>query len=101
MLIYTDFENFTYFNQKCGYSVGDQILKEFSNYVIERLQNEESVYFTRVISDQFILYCYSIPGADLVKEVDRANEEFIRKQEIVYQEAGLRLSCLLYTSRCV
>ncbi len=96
MLIYTDFENFTYFNQKCGYSVGDQILKEFSNYVIERLQNEESVYFTRVISDQFILYCYSIPGADLVKEVDRANEEFIRKQEIVYQEAGLRLRSGIY-----
>lgn len=29
LMIYTDFENFKYFNYKYGYTVGDQLLKDF------------------------------------------------------------------------
>lgn len=34
IIVYSDFENFKYFNEKYGYAVGDQVLKEFSNYLV-------------------------------------------------------------------
>lgn len=51
VVIYTDFENFKYFNQKRGYSAGDRLLKEFSQYVMGLVGDELEVYFTRVVAD--------------------------------------------------
>lgn len=34
MMIYTDFENFKYFNYKYGYTLGDQVLKDFCSFII-------------------------------------------------------------------
>ena len=78
ILVYTDFEDFKYFNQKYGYSMGDQVLKEFSNYIIGRLEREEAVYFTRLVSDQFILFRPYEPDEDLEESVRQANEESIK-----------------------
>ena len=41
LVAYIDFINFKYFNQKYGYQIGDQLLKEYSNYMIEKLENGE------------------------------------------------------------
>ena len=37
IMVYSDFDNFKYFNQKYGYGMGDQILKEYANYMIDSL----------------------------------------------------------------
>lgn len=55
-VIYTDFEKFKRINAKYGYRVGDQILRQFSEYVISVLKTDMDVYFTRAISDHFILF---------------------------------------------
>lgn len=54
-LLYIDFADFKFFNQKYGYSQGDKVLKEFCNFVIQKLESLEGVHFTRVVSDQFLL----------------------------------------------
>jgi diguanylate cyclase (GGDEF)-like protein len=54
-ILYIDFAGFKYFNHKYGYGRGDELLKEFCNYVIKEGGSEEGVYFTRVVSDQFLL----------------------------------------------
>ena len=41
------------------YQIGDQLLKEYSNYMIEKLENGREIYFTRVVADQFILFMTS------------------------------------------
>lgn len=39
-LLYIDFADFKFFNQKYGYSQGDRVLKEFCNFVIQKLESE-------------------------------------------------------------
>lgn len=56
LMAYIDFDNFKYFNQKYGYEVGDQLLKEYSHYLVSVLENEQEVYFSRVVADQFVLF---------------------------------------------
>lgn len=53
LMIYTDFENFKYFNYKYGYTVGDQLLKDFCSSIISKIVDKHNLYFTRVVSDQF------------------------------------------------
>lgn len=77
VIVYSDFEDFKYFNQKYGYSMGDQLLREFANYVIETMEQEAEAYFTRVVADQFILFMPYDAGRDAVKGVTRINNEFI------------------------
>ena len=36
MMIYMDFENFKYFNYKYGYTLGDQVLKDFAVSLLEK-----------------------------------------------------------------
>ena len=50
-MIYTDFENFKYFNYKYGYTVGDQLLKDFCSSIIGKIVDKHNLYFTRVVSD--------------------------------------------------
>lgn len=80
VMIYSDFDNFKYFNQKYGYHMGDQVLREYCNYVIEHLENEQDTYFSRVVADQFVLFmpCQSPDyAADLFHQI---NEAFLQKQ---------------------
>lgn len=96
MLVYTDFEDFKYFNQKYGYSMGDQVLKEFSSYVISLLEREEGVYFTRVVSDQFILFCPYKAEDNLEASISQANEEFAKRQAKRFPDVRLRLRSGIY-----
>lgn len=96
MLIYSDFENFKYFNQKLGYSVGDQLLKDFCQFVIDLLKSESDVYFTRVIADQFILFapCQDI---EVVKEcTDRSNKVFAARYAAQFPEMQLKIRSGIY-----
>ena len=50
-VIYTDFENFKYFNQQYGYRSGDQLLKDFCDAVMENMKETDvgDIYFSRVV----------------------------------------------------
>lgn len=103
-MVYSDFENFKYYNQKYGYSMGDELLKEFANDIIGTMQNTEDVYFSRVVSDQFLLFMpYEWSTADVDKRVQRLNDEFVRQQHKRVPDAKLRIRTGIYrmTSECV
>ena len=68
-LIYIDFVGFKYFNHKYGYSCGDELLKEFCNHVIKEVGSEEGVYFSRVVSDQFVLLLPNKNRKDITEKI--------------------------------
>lgn len=95
-IIYTDFENFKYFNQRKGYGAGDQLLKKFTQIVTEVNENEADAYFTRVVADQFILFKRFGAEEDIAAIVRTANEEFSRMYAEVYPDVKLRLRSGIY-----
>lgn len=96
VMVYTDFENFKYFNQKWGYRMGDRLLREFSNYIIGTMQQEEQIYFTRVVSDQFLLFMPYKKRKDTVQAVDRLNQTFIEEQKMAFADTRIRLRTGIY-----
>lgn len=96
LMLYSDFLGFKYFNQKFGYCVGDQLLKEFSNYFIEKMENEEGVYFTRVVSDQFLMLLPYEKGSDFLEIIDQMNKEFEQIQSEKFPGAKIRLRTGVY-----
>ena len=75
IIVYSDFENFKYFNEKYGYAVGDQVLKEFSNYLVAGVRAVGDVYMTRVAGDQFAVYLPYRKPEDSTVFVERMNRE--------------------------
>lgn len=96
LMLYSDFIGFKYFNQKFGYCVGDQLLKEFSNYFIEKMENEKGVYFTRVVSDQFLMLLPYEKGSDFLEIIDQMNKEFEQIQSEKFPGAKIRLRTGVY-----
>ena len=96
VMLYSDFEGFKYFNQKCGYSVGDQLLKEYSNFFMEKLMQDEESFFTRVISDQFLMLIPYSKADDIVRKIDALNNEFVRLQSGKFQGAQIRVRTGVY-----
>lgn len=97
VMLYIDFENFKYYNQKYGYSAGDQLLKEYANHVISTMEQMEHAYFTRIVSDQFLLFT-PIKGelSDYRKRVQGRVDEFVRKQMVLRPECRLRIRIGIY-----
>lgn len=96
LLVYTDLENFKYFNRKYGYAAGDQLLREFAGCIIDSLQKRETAIFTRVVSDQFILFFENAGTEISVEAIKRINKGFIDRQLKKYPEASLRLRSGVY-----
>ena len=96
ILIYTDFEDFKFFNRKYGYSAGDQLLKEFCNHIIGTMKNESEVYFTRVFADQFVLF---MPYTEIDKAeevIQSINDSMLRHLQTLFPDAVLRLRSGVY-----
>ena len=102
-VIYTDFEKFKRINAKYGYRVGDQILRQFSEYVISVLKTDMDVYFTRAISDHFILFTPCDMDVDPETSVLKTNQEFLRQMKEKYPDMELcvRTGIYLITRECM
>lgn len=107
MMIYTDFENFKYFNYKYGYTVGDQLLKDFCSSVISQARDKHNLYFTRVVSDQFLLFRTARYDKDeyqkIVEETNKINEEFMLRQKERFPKSNVKLRTGIYyiTPECM
>lgn len=101
-VIYTDFEKFKRINAKYGYRVGDQILRQFSEYVISTLKTDMDTYFTRAISDHFILFTPCDMDGDLETVALKINQEFLRQMKEKYPDMKLcvRTGIYLITKEC-
>ncbi|HIX72351.1 MAG TPA: diguanylate cyclase [Candidatus Anaerobutyricum stercoripullorum] len=96
LMLYTDFVGFKYFNKKFGYSVGDQLLKEFSSYFVEKLENVEGLFFTRVVSDQFLILVPYDKKSDFLAIIEEWNQEFEKLQSRRFPGADIRLRTGVY-----
>ena len=95
-MIYTDFEKFKRINAKYGYRVGDQILRQFSEYVISTLKTDMDTYFTRAISDHFILFTPCDMDDDLETVALKINQEFLRQMKEKYPDMELCVRTGIY-----
>lgn len=103
IVVYSDFENFKYYNQKYGYAKGDDLLKEFVSYIIGTMKDTEDVYFARVVADQFVLFMpYEGKEESMCGVVQYLNDQFLRQQNIKMPEARLRIRTGIYrvTEEC-
>ena len=98
VIIYTDFENFKYFNQQYGYRSGDQLLKDFCDAVIGNMKETDvgDTYFSRVVSDQFILFRPVTDVTRTMEVVERINREFCSQQMLWHPEIRVRLRSGIY-----
>lgn len=107
MMIYTDFENFKYFNYKYGYTIGDQLLKDFCSFVIGNARDKHNLYFTRVVSDQFLLFRAVRYEKDeyqrIVEETQKINQEFMLRQKERFPKSNVKLRTGIYyvTPECM
>lgn len=102
IMVYGDFENFRFFNKKYGYEKGDHLLKEFSNYVIEQLELGTQSYFSRVVSDQFVLFMPYVKLDETIEKIRYINEAFARDYNMRYPESQLQIRAGIYpiTENC-
>lgn len=96
MMVYSDFVNFKYFNQKYGYSMGDQVLKEFAGFMSEKLDGVPEVYFTRVVSDQFLIFAPCEDQETAVRMIREASQEFVDVIAGKYPEIQFHLRSGVY-----
>ena len=96
VMVYSDFVDFKYFNRKYGYSTGDQVLKEYCNYVIANNKYTESVYFTRVVADQFILFTPCDSVERLQAFIESCNHNFTHRLRQQYPLAPLNIRTGIY-----
>lgn len=96
LMMYTDFVDFQGFNQKYGYSMGDQLLKEFSNYLMEMMEDEADVYFARIVSDQFVMFRPFEEMEHVEEIVDKINNTFVMRQAERFPDAKIRLRTGIY-----
>lgn len=97
LMIYTDFRGFRYFNQKYGYLAGDLVLKEFSNYIIETFQKGTDSYFTRIVSDQFLLFIpYEHSDEVIREEMERINREFVCRMNQRFPQSNMIIRTGVY-----
>ena len=95
-LLYMDFAGFKFFNQRYGYSEGDQLLKEFSNFVASSFGREEGALFARVVSDQFLLFLPHGGHEDITQELERLCRDFIETEALRRKGARLRMRVGIY-----
>ncbi|HIW60275.1 MAG TPA: diguanylate cyclase [Candidatus Anaerobutyricum avicola] len=96
LMLYSDFIGFKYFNKKFGYREGDQLLKEYCSYFMEKLEKEEEFFFTRVVSDQFLLLLPYHKDTDFLGQIEEKNREFERIQSERYPGADIHLRTGVY-----
>lgn len=96
VMTYTDFVNFKYFNHKYGFQTGDQLLQDFSKFIIENLKIIAEVYFTRVTADKFILFTPYDPSLDIESVVEELNRQFITEQMKKYPSSRIHMRSGIY-----
>ena len=100
MMIYTDFENLKYLNYKYGYTLGDQVLKDFCSFIIGKTEEKHNLYFTRVVSDQFLMFRTASHEKDeyqgIIEETEKINEEFMLRQKEKFPKSNVVLRTGIY-----
>lgn len=95
-MVYSDLEDFKYFNQRYGYRMGDQLLKNFSNYILEKTPTDINAYFTRIVADQFALFMPYEDKGNAVERVTQINHAFIAQQKELFPDTVLRIRSGIY-----
>lgn len=93
-LIYYDFDNFKYINEKYGEFEGDNILRAFGSAITPN--KKETIFSCREFSDKFISLVRCEKSELEAKALSVIND-FIYEQRIRYPGLKITFSCGLYT----
>ncbi|MCD7954361.1 MAG: EAL domain-containing protein [Lachnospiraceae bacterium] len=97
VLVYTDFINFKYLNQKYGYRMGDFLLRDFASSIFSSMATTENSFFSRIVSDQFVLFMPYMTDRDkAVESVQQINDDFINAHASFFPDVNLRLRSGIY-----
>jgi diguanylate cyclase (GGDEF)-like protein len=89
-MLIIDIDNFKYINDMYGHLIGDKVIVEFANRLLEATREDDIV--GRVGGDEFIVYIKSISSKDALKhKLQRliSNLEF----QFVEQEVNTHICC--------
>ncbi|MEG0378355.1 MAG: diguanylate cyclase, partial [Eubacterium sp.] len=93
-VIYSDFNNFKYFNERFGYEQGDYVLKSFGEILLK--EEKKGAIVARMMADHFIgLKEVGNPG-DLIRYIRNVNNNFCKKMNEKYDGANLSMRVGLY-----
>ncbi|MCC8045176.1 MAG: EAL domain-containing protein [Clostridiales bacterium] len=97
VVVYTDFVNFKYLNKKYGYRMGDFLLRDFASSLFSTMKDVENTFFSRIVSDQFVLFMPYVADRDkAVSSVHQINEDFINAHASFFPDVNLRLRSGIY-----
>lgn len=96
VVVYTDFLNFKYLNKKYCYRMGDFLLRDFASGIIDTMKDTEHTFFSRIVSEQFVLFMPYSDRENAVSQVDKINEDFINAHASFFPEVNLRLRSGIY-----
>ena len=92
-IAYSDIKGFSYVNDNFGFEIGNRVLKEFAEIVIE---NESTVMGCRIYSDYFV-GLYKDPTRDLlIESIKQRNIKFAELQKKNFPASDLQLATGLY-----
>ncbi len=95
VLIASDIKGFKYINEAIGYTQGDNILRMFSDMLVQN--GVDSNLYTRVSADQFLSFgIYRHGRRELVDAVRELNDEFCRIQNEIYPKIKMMIRSGIY-----
>ena len=76
--------------------MGDQLLKEYSSFFIDKIPPESDSFFTRIVSDQFLMLIPYSEREGLLQRLDSLNKEFVQLQTDKFRGAKVRVRTGVY-----
>lgn len=93
-LVYSDFTSFKYINDTYGYAVGDSILKEFAEFIVDN--NQKAIIGAREYADNILALVRVKDEQDLADHVNEYSKLFSDKQNAAYPGLNMRVSSGAY-----
>ncbi len=97
VLIMCDINNFSYINENFGQEVGDSILVELAQSVLEEAPGE--IASCRMYSDYFAALFEVSDAQELIDYIGEANRKFERSQNERYPASGMSIATGIYVIR--
>lgn len=85
--VYSDFSNFQFLNEMHGYMAGDQVLRQYAEYLVSQYDN--GIMHTRITGDKFISLLEWVDEQKGMEEFLQFNQTFCKQINDSYEKTNL------------